>query len=80
MVHFAISVASVNFYDFASFFRDHLGCRSALFLDGGSAPGLYAPELGRNDLPGHSGYGPIIGAVVKASGAKIGISPDSPNR
>ena len=28
------------------------------------APRLYAPELGRNDPSGHSGYGPII-AVVK---------------
>ena len=35
-----------------------------LFLDGGEAPGLYAPDLGRNDSPAHGGYGPII-AVVK---------------
>jgi uncharacterized protein YigE (DUF2233 family) len=62
-VHFAISEDAVNFYDFARFFRDKLGCDNALFLDGGSAPGLYAPELGRNDRPGHGGYGPIIAAV-----------------
>jgi uncharacterized protein YigE (DUF2233 family) len=68
MVHFAISEGSVNFYEFALFFRDRLGCRSALFLDGGSAPGLYAPELDRNDAPGHGGYGPIIGVVAKARG------------
>jgi uncharacterized protein YigE (DUF2233 family) len=62
-VHFVISEDAVNFYDFARFFRDGLGCDNALFLDGGSAPGLYAPELGRDDAPGHGGYGPIIGVV-----------------
>ena len=63
-VHFVITKGRVNFHDFARFFRDVLGCRDALFLDGGEASGLYAPELGRNDAPGHGGYGPII-AVVK---------------
>jgi uncharacterized protein YigE (DUF2233 family) len=63
-VHFVITNGWVSFYDFARFFRDDLGCRNALFLDGGAAPGLYAPELDRNDAPSHGGYGPII-AVVK---------------
>jgi uncharacterized protein YigE (DUF2233 family) len=63
-VYFVISRGSVSFYDFARFFRDALHCGNALFLDGGTAPGLYAPELGRNDPPSHGGYGPII-AVVK---------------
>ena len=63
-VYFVISRGSVSFYDFARFFRDALRCGNALFLDGGTAPGLYAPELGRNDPPSHGGYGPII-AVVK---------------
>jgi uncharacterized protein YigE (DUF2233 family) len=62
-VSFAISEGRVNFDDFARYFRDKLGCDNALFLDGGSAPGLYSPELGREDRPGHGGYGPIIGAV-----------------
>lgn len=62
-VHFAISEGSVNFYEFARLFRDRLGCQNALFLDGGSAPGIYAPELGRDDAPGHGGYGPIIAVV-----------------
>jgi uncharacterized protein YigE (DUF2233 family) len=62
-VHFVITKGWVNFYEFARFFRDRLGCRNALFLDGGEAPGLYAPELGRNDSPGHGGYGPIISVV-----------------
>ena len=62
-VHFVITKGRVSFYDFARFFRDGLGCRNALFLDGGEAPGLYAPELGRNDPPAHGGYGPIIAVV-----------------
>ncbi len=62
-VRFAITEGEVNFYDFGRFFRDHLGCDNALFLDGGSAPGLYSPELGRDDVPGHNGYGPIIAVV-----------------
>lgn len=64
-VHFAISEGRVTFYEFALLFRDRLGCPSALFLDGGSAPGLYAPELDRNDPPGHGGYGPIVAAAAK---------------
>jgi len=62
-VHFVISESWVNFHDFARFFRDRLGCADALFLDGGTAPGIYAPELGREDAPGHGGYGPIIAVV-----------------
>jgi len=62
-VHFVISEDWVNFHDFARFFRNRLGCPDALFLDGGTAPGLYAPELRRDDAPGHGGYGPIIAAV-----------------
>ncbi len=64
-VRFAITEGSVSFYDFGRFFRDRLDCDNALFLDGGSAPGLYAPELGRDDPPSHGGYGPIIAVVGK---------------
>ncbi len=62
-VYFVLTKGLVNFSDFALFFRDSLGCRNALFLDGGAASGLYAPGLGRNDTPGHGGYGPIIAVV-----------------
>jgi uncharacterized protein YigE (DUF2233 family) len=64
-IHFAISEDEVNFHNFALLFRDRLDCADALFLDGGSAPGIYAPELGRDDPPGHGGYGPIIAVVGK---------------
>ena len=58
-VHFVITKGRVSFYEFARFFRDSLGCRNALFLDGGVAPGLCGQSVGRNDAPGHGGYGPI---------------------
>lgn len=79
-VHFAISQGSVNFHDFAHFFRDKLGCDNALYLDGGSAPGLYAPGLGRNDLPGHGGYGPIIGVVEQTTEDDVSASIAVPIR
>ena len=47
-VAFAISEDPVRFFDFATFFRDRLGCRNALFLDG-SISSLYAPGLRRHD-------------------------------
>jgi uncharacterized protein YigE (DUF2233 family) len=62
-VKFVMSRGGVSFYEFARYFRDGLGTKNALFLDGGTAPGLYAPELGRNDPPSHGGYGPIIAVI-----------------
>lgn len=62
-VYFVMTKRRVSFYQFARAFRDGLGVKNALFLDGGWAPGIYAPELGRNDSPGHGGYGPIIAVV-----------------
>ena len=62
-VHFVMTRGWVNFHAFARYFRDGLHCDNALFLDGGVASGLYAPELKRNDAPGHGGYGPIIAVV-----------------
>ncbi len=62
-VVFAISEEPVTFYEFATLFRDRLGCPNALFLDG-SVSSLYAPGIGRDDgvLP----LGPIVGVVEKA--------------
>ncbi len=47
-IWFAISNERVNFYDFATVFKDRLGCPEALYLDG-SISGFYLPELERND-------------------------------
>jgi len=56
---FAISETEVSFGGFARLFRDKLGCKNALFLDGGSATSFYSPESGRNSnlLP----LGPMVG-------------------
>lgn len=62
-VEIAISDSPVNFYDFALFFKDRLDCPNALFLDGGRGAGIYSPQLGRNDISWHGGFGPIIGFV-----------------
>jgi prepilin-type processing-associated H-X9-DG protein len=59
---FAISERPVSFGAFARLFRDDLGCRNALFLDG-SVSSLYAPNLGRSDLS--RPLGPLIGAMAR---------------
>jgi len=63
---FVISDSAVNLWEFARFFRDHLGLPQALYIDG-RVSRLHAPELGRSDwgLP----LGPIIGKVVDAPDA-----------
>jgi uncharacterized protein YigE (DUF2233 family) len=64
-VVFAISEGEVSFDAFARLFRDRLKCSNALFLDGGSAPSLYAPALkrGGNLLS----LGPMLGVFEKAN-------------
>jgi uncharacterized protein YigE (DUF2233 family) len=57
---FVISEFPVTFYEFAGYFRDHLHCLEALYLDG-SISRLYAPRLGREDHG--SDIGPIIGVT-----------------
>jgi prepilin-type processing-associated H-X9-DG protein len=59
---FAISERPVTFGAFARLFRDDLGCRNALFLDG-SVSSLYAPGLGRSDIS--RPLGPLIGATAR---------------
>jgi uncharacterized protein YigE (DUF2233 family) len=58
---FVISESPVTFYEFASFFRDALHCREALYLDG-TISSLYAPSLKREDRG--SDMGPILGVTV----------------
>ena len=49
-IYVAISNGAVNFYDFATYFRDNLGVINALYLDGAVST-LYAPHLGRTRQP-----------------------------
>ncbi|MDB5589821.1 MAG: putative periplasmic protein [Enterovirga sp.] len=62
-VVFAISDEPVSFGAFARLFRDQLGCRNALFLDG-SISALHAPDLGRTDIS-FKPLGPIVAAVAR---------------
>ena len=66
-VVFAIAEDPVNFHEFATFFRDGLGCDNALYLDG-VVSSLYSAALGRNDR--HAALGPILGVVEGRRGAK----------
>jgi uncharacterized protein YigE (DUF2233 family) len=50
-VIFAISQGLVTFYEFATLFRDALGCDNALYLDG-ALSAVYAPDQGQNFLGG----------------------------
>lgn len=58
---FVISNEPVTFHEFASYFKDQLHCRDALYFDG-AVSSLLSPELGRNDSSVN--LGPMI-AVMK---------------
>lgn len=60
-VIFAISDTAVTFHEFATYFRDALGCPNALYLDG-TISRLYAPDIGR-DEPGLA-MGPIVAVIA----------------
>ena len=62
-VVFAISEDPVNFHEFATFFRDAMGCPNALYFDG-SVSSLYSVALNRND--GLTDLGPMIGVTEAA--------------
>ncbi|TFL20068.1 phosphodiester glycosidase family protein [Jannaschia formosa] len=64
-VHFVISDQPVSFHEMATLFRDVLGVRDALYLDG-SVSRLYAPALGRAD-PGRR-MGPILVVTERQDG------------
>ena len=61
-VHFAISDEPVTFHEMATLFRDVLGVRDALFLDG-TISRLWAPGLNRQDAGVR--MGPIIAVTEK---------------
>ncbi len=60
-VVFAIAEEPVNFHEFATFFRDGLGCDSALYLDG-TVSGIYSTALKRHDRT--PDLGPILAVVA----------------
>ena len=64
VVLFAITEGEAPFDTFERLFRDGLKCKNALFLDGGSAPALYAPpsKSGNSLL----GLGPLVAVYEKA--------------
>jgi uncharacterized protein YigE (DUF2233 family) len=57
---FVISREPVNFYDFASLFKDYFQCSEALYLDGAISK-MFLPEIGRFDMEGD--FGPMIGIL-----------------
>jgi uncharacterized protein YigE (DUF2233 family) len=61
LAYFVISKSPVSFGRLARFFRDALGCRDALYLDG-AVSSLWWPEMGRQDS--HAALGPMV--VVRA--------------
>ena len=61
-VYFVISCGTVNFYDFAAFFKEKLLCDQALFFDGAICK-MYMPQLKRDDTDGD--LGPIIAVTDK---------------
>ena len=63
---FAISEEPVSFGRFARFFRDSLGCRDALFLDG-VVSSLWDPAARRRDP--RAGLGPFVAVFAKADAA-----------
>lgn len=48
-IQFVNSEQPVTFHEFATLFKDELGCPNALFLDGGIASALYAPSIDKQD-------------------------------
>jgi uncharacterized protein YigE (DUF2233 family) len=58
---FVISNDPVQFYEFASIFKDQLGCKNALFLDG-SISSLYSSEV--NGIGGYVPLGPMVGVYT----------------
>ena len=60
-VVFALSEDAVNFYTFAKFFRDKLGCENALYFDG-SVSSLYLKGQRDSQI---AFLGPMIGVVKR---------------
>lgn len=61
-IQFVNTKAPVTFYQFATLFKNELGCSNALFLDGGIASALYAPSIDEEDK---KEMGVMIGVVAQ---------------
>lgn len=61
-VIFAISQGPVNFYEFATLFREKYSCPNALYLDGGISR-MYLPSIERDQKGGN--FGAFIAVVEK---------------
>lgn len=61
-VYFVISTKPVNFYEFASFFKDELKCSDALYLDG-VVSAIYAADTKFNNQT--TPLGPLLGLTKK---------------
>lgn len=61
-VVFVLTETPVNFHEFAVFFRDGVGARDALFLDG-TISSLHRPAENRSDA--RYPLGPILGVVAR---------------
>ena len=59
-IMFVISEQPVNFYELATYFRDELSCKDALYLDG-VVSSLYSTDLQRNDS--RADLGPIVAVI-----------------
>lgn len=70
--YFVISRRPVTLYEFASYFKDTLHCRDALYLDG-SVSSLYDQSAGRLGLGMQ--LGPIIGVVQNPPPARRSAQP-----
>jgi len=58
-IHFAISDVPVNFYEMALFFKDHLKCTSALYLDG-TVSRLMVDDHSHSRFDPGSRFGPMF--------------------
>lgn len=66
-IKFVTSNEPVTFYQFASLFKEDLNCANALFLDGGIASALYAPDIAHQD---NKNMGVMVGLIEDHSSNK----------
>jgi uncharacterized protein YigE (DUF2233 family) len=69
-VYFVLSEAPVNFYDFASLFKEELSCKNALYLDG-VISAFHAPAFGK-DFEGGNYAGILAIATAKPKAGEGG--------